>query len=528
VLYTTANSLSDDILFAIFDHYRLDDEKYWNTQAKWRNLSHVCRKWRHVIHQSSMLLNIHIPFTNGTLPLDMLSHLPSLPIVIDYRGVDAAEVDKGILHAIQQRDRIRRIDLQAPSPTLDKLIVPMDEPFPSLESLSLLSTTESKDGTKLMIPRTFSAPNLRHLASHGACLPKGLSFLSFSASLITLRLTDIGAPGYFTPEDLVARLQYIPHLEELSIGFAIPLPRPSSEGDLWREPLMLTTLPSLKLFVFRGVGAYLEGLLARISAPVLERFTITLFPQPILTLPHLSKFISDTEGLRKPRHSVVNVLFNREGVSFVVGSRRFGAGTFGLQVGFKQFDWQIVAATQVCGALKPVLSVAEEVTVKFHDVPPDWRNAIDDVVWRELFEPFNGAKRLRIGCPFASELSSDLEPYRTRLIPGLLPALQNLDLYVDTGQISGKGHMSASTTCTDARPFSSGHPVNVQPLQLQPAPSTESFEKIEFEDEPPPTPVLDPPPKKRNWFKKAIVDRVWKRFAPRIRAGGQSVVRLIS
>ena len=35
--------------------------------------------------------------------------------------------------------------------------------------------------------------------------------------------------GYFIPKHLVARLRHIPQLEELLIGFAIPIPRPKAE-----------------------------------------------------------------------------------------------------------------------------------------------------------------------------------------------------------------------------------------------------------------------------------------------------------
>lgn len=265
--YTTIDTLDVDILLAIFGLYRLDDEESWNLQLRWCKLTHVCQKWRHLIHKFSARLNIHIPFTNGTPPLHMLSHLPSLPIIVDFRGWDAAGTDSGILHAIQQHDRIRRIDLKAPSSTLDKLIVPMDEPFPTLESLSLSSTTTPEEGTMPMIPKKFSAPNLRHLTSHGTCLPQGLPFLATSISLVTLKLTDIQAPGYFTPDDLAKQLRHTPQLQELSIGFSIPLPRPRAERELLCEPSTLTELPALKCLEFRGVGAYLEGLLTRISTP---------------------------------------------------------------------------------------------------------------------------------------------------------------------------------------------------------------------------------------------------------------------
>ena len=358
-----------------------------------------------------------------------------------------------------------------------------------------------------------------------------LPLFASSVSLVTLKLTDIAAPGYFTPEDLVTQLQHLPLLEELSVEFSIPMPRPSAEGELLREPLTLTTLPSLKWLVFRGVCAYLEGLLARISSPLLERFNVTLFTQLTFPLPHLSRFTRTTVGLRHPGGA--NVIFDRESVSFiVVGSEsengQFGDGRpFSLRITCKPFEWQMIAATQVCGALEPILSaVEEEVTLVLDGLPPDWRDAVDDVVWRELLGPFRSAKRLRISSScqccssLAPELSSSaaLESYRARaglLIPGLvLPALRHLE----------PPHDDVETGHTEARERPSHHPVHPPPLTQveRAAHSTGSFEVIEGDsDDLPPPLVSDPVPAKRNWFRRAVVDRVWKkRLGPRTTRAG--------
>ena len=57
---------------------------------------------------------------------------------------------------------------------------------------------------------------------------------------------NIRASGYFRPRLLVARLQSLPQLEELSIGFSIPIPRPSAERELLGEQGTPVTLPNLK------------------------------------------------------------------------------------------------------------------------------------------------------------------------------------------------------------------------------------------------------------------------------------------
>ena len=211
---------------------------------------------------------------NGTPLFDTLSHLPPLPLIIDYRGKDTDD-GHSILHAIRHRNRVLRVVSQAPSLYLSRLIVLMDGSFLRLESLSLLSTTKLEEGTRLVIPKTFLAPNLCHLSLHGISLSKGLPSLASMFLLVTLELSGIQSPGYFAPATLVTRLSHLPQLENLSLGFATPLPRPSAEGELLQVPITLTALPALRQLTFRGVSVYLEDLLARISSPLLQRCDIT-------------------------------------------------------------------------------------------------------------------------------------------------------------------------------------------------------------------------------------------------------------
>ena len=514
VLYTGINMLNDDVLLRVFDFYRRDDEENWNARFKWCKLSHVCRQWRYLIYQFFFHLDMHIPFANGTPPLDMLSHLPPLPLVVDYQGGDADD-DRGIIHAIQYRDRVLRIVLRAPSLTLERLLVPMDESFPRLESLSLLSTTKSGEGRSLMLPRTFLAPNLLHLSLGGISLSKGLSVLASTFSLVTLKLTDIQSPGYFTPATLVTRLQQIPHLEELSIGFFTPLPRPGAEGELFRPPTTLIVLPALRQLAFRGVGVYLEDLVTRISSPLLKRCNITLFNQLNFTLPHLSHFTSTTETLR---HPVANVIFNREGVSFIVSSREeFNDGTFSPRVNCKPFDWQIDSATQVCNALVPVLSGAEDLTLGFEEenLPSDWQDEVDAMMWHGLLWPFNGVKKLRMGYPLASELSNALESDDAGLVQELLPELEELEVQVELGHVN-----KAFKTFIDARQLAGRHVrLSVSPVAnpaISPPVLTPPFRSTPDEDEPL---VSLPAPVQKNWFQTTVVEPVWRRLRSGTRTG---------
>ncbi|KAI9432323.1 hypothetical protein H4582DRAFT_1104928 [Lactarius indigo] len=429
VLYTPINALDDDVLLGVFGYYRLNDEKDWNVGLGWRKLSHVCQRWRHLIYESAFHLGMHILCTIGTPIVGTLDHLPPLPLFIDYQytNVNIREQDElGIYHALRLRNRIHRIDLRLPPSILRKFLIIMDGSFPLLEHLSLSSTVDKT--IPLALPKTFLAPNLRHLVLVGIGLPRRLRLLLSTASLTTLALTNLRASGYFLPRLLVARLQSLYQLEGLSISFSIPIPRPSAERELLGKIGTPVTLPSLKYLRFQGTSAYLECLVAQIRTPLLERFDITLFNQIAFALPHLTRFIDRTEGLKLP---IVEAFFGRDEVSMTLGHRGtlWDEGRFTLRVICKQLDWQIDCAAQICRALMPVLSGVEKLTLDYYEMvmPTEWQNGeIDGTTWHELLRPFIWAKDLRICSSLSGELSRALQVDSVGMDPGLLPSLQNL------------------------------------------------------------------------------------------------------
>jgi hypothetical protein len=352
-----------------------------------------------------------------------------MPLVIDYQYAtttfDAPE-RQGIFHALQIRGRVRRVVLHMPTSSLDDLLVLMDEPFPVLEQLTISSTTE---GTNMILPETFLAPNLRHLTLSGITLPGELTLLS-TVSLVTLTLTNLRATSYFLPKHLATHLRSFSQLEELSVSFSIPLPRPSSESELSDVLESPVTLPTLRRLIFKGVTAYLDSLVAQIRAPLLEQLSITLFNQIAFALPQLSDFTNATPGLKLP---VANVTFKHDGVSVVtehrtqqMGDRQSG---FSLRVICKQFDWQIDASAQICRSLMPVLSCVEDLTLDIdgQEMPTEWQNsAVDGAAWHELLRPFVGVDRLLVCRALAQELSCALKSDDVGLDLGLLPVLQVL------------------------------------------------------------------------------------------------------
>ncbi|KAI9432322.1 hypothetical protein H4582DRAFT_1104895 [Lactarius indigo] len=426
--YMTIDALGDVVLLDVFSYFRPDNT--WNVRLGWCKLSHVCQRWRRLIHTSAFRLGTHILCTNGTPMMNTLDHLPPFPLFVDYRYTNATIMERdelGICYALRLRDRIRRLDLHLPHSVLHKLLMLMDEPFSLLEHLSLSFTADKT--TILALPKTFLAPNLRHLALVGISLPKRLRALSFTISLVTLVLMDIRPSGYFRPGLLVARLQPLLQLEKLSIGFSIPIPRPSTERELLGRQRTPVTLPNLKYLRFQGVGTYLESLVAQIRAPLLERLDITLFNQIVFTLPHLSHFVNMTEKI-KP--DIAELSFGLDAVSITMDySTLFHDEHFILRVICKQLDWQIDCAAQICNALMPVLSGVEILTLDLDEpmMPIEWQNGkIDPTAWHELLrsESFIRVKELRICNSLSEELSRALQVDEIGSDPELLPSLRKL------------------------------------------------------------------------------------------------------
>jgi hypothetical protein len=66
----------------------------------------------------------------------MLNHSPPLPLIIGYDEKDGyitAEDEEGIIHSLEQHDRVRRVRLRLPVQTVQKLIAAINEDYPILE-----------------------------------------------------------------------------------------------------------------------------------------------------------------------------------------------------------------------------------------------------------------------------------------------------------------------------------------------------------------------------------------------------------
>jgi hypothetical protein len=364
---------------------------------------------------------MHIRCTNGTPDMDTLDHLPPLPLLLGYRFTISEQDESGIYQALQLHGRVRHIYLDLPPSALQKCLKLMDGYFPILENLSLSFAVGQL--THHTLPKAFLAPHLHHLDLTGVGLPKRLRLLTSTVSLVTLQLRNIPSSSYFRPRLLAARLSSLLQLEELSIGFSIPIPRPSAEREQLGEQGTPFTLPNLKLLSFKGVGSYLDCLVAQIITPLLERLDVTLFNQIVFAFPHLWHLINSKEGFQLP---LATVYFEVDAITISTCRyhwRPYDA-PFWLRVKCKQFDWQIDCAAQICSALITILSGVEKLSLESLQVAMP--GVIDSTSWHELLRSFIGVKQLVIKNPLLGELSRALKLDDVGSDPGFLPNLQDI------------------------------------------------------------------------------------------------------
>ena len=381
--------------------------------------------------QSASHLGLHLVCTHGTPVADMLAHSPPLPLIIDYidqgHGVTADE-EAGIVLALQRRDRVRRIRLMMPVPELQRLIMAIDGEFPILEHLYIEAPTKHRDTTGLVLRETFQA-HLRHFILINFAFSVGSPLLTntAAATLVSLVLQRIHPSTYFRPNNLLQQLSLIPHLETFILGFDSPVHNRNAERRLLRELEMTPiTLPNLRWLEFRGASAYLEAVLPHITTPLLERLEVVFFNQLIFSIPHLLQFIDEAENFK----------FDSAVLVFYEGSLCMNAYSpewdtmysLHLEVGCRQFDWQVASAAQIINMLRTPFSTVEYLGLQywcdFRSLEPP--NEDDLVQWRELLGPFDNVMILTVFGGLVRELSFTLTSDRPLLPLELSPELKEL------------------------------------------------------------------------------------------------------
>ncbi|KAI9446107.1 hypothetical protein H4582DRAFT_2093831 [Lactarius indigo] len=435
------DKLPENVLLEIFDAYRHDIEiqpnykKVWNSGDGWFKLAHVCRSWRRVVLLSPSRLHLHLLFTpRRSSKATVLSRLPSLPILIDYSTGTWARTEREenlTFAAIKHRSRVHGITLRKRyTGEMFKLLKALGSPFPSLESLDIGPT---HDCHTLILPAAFlsgSAPSLRRLSLQ-VIIPRRLSPLLSSATglvelTLTLRVTKFTAlpDAWF-----IANLQSMSHLRRLELNLdyrdtrSTHSPQPSdSAGDV-------VQLSELTHIFFRGHQVYLQALVIRLAAPLLQHLNAALCGQSLRSFPisHLCKFICDAEC-------------QFTDVSLGLGQKlKFCAGTSSqspVGVDVQPFTIIIpepVSLKQLGRELSGPLTTVKELTIAW-DCEPWRRNGrIQRYQWGEFCKHVPQVKKVQVPAQVARDVAHSFQQGDQEPVLDLLPALELVEVFSAVG-----------------------------------------------------------------------------------------------
>jgi hypothetical protein len=439
--------LDDDSLLKIFYLYRppiFDEDEHialrveggkgWERERWWYKLAQVCQRWRNLILGSPSYLGLSLVCTYGTPIADMLSHSPPLPLDIDFFRSQwdiTAEGEEGIILALEQHHRIRRVRFRMPIPKLQKfinIIMAINEEYPVLEYLIMAPPIGNSSST-LMLPETFQAPHLRHLSLRGFVLPTGSRLLTTSVGLIMLCLQMEHPSAYFQPNILLQWISLMPQLEILSIVFFFPVPNHDVMRQLMHTRITThATLPNLRHFEFQGVSAYMEAVIRRITTPRLEKLRIEFFHQLTFSVPCLLQFINTTENIRFDR-AVLRFLTGT--VSVWMTSDDDEMCSHHIKVPCWHLDWQVSSVAQIVNSLSQLFSMVEHLNLEHevHSLSSEEHNEVDCSEWRELLRPFSNVKSLQVDNGLVKELSRSLRLDDGERPLELLPELQELTYF---------------------------------------------------------------------------------------------------
>ncbi len=452
----TIGILPDDVLLEIFSFYM-----YEAYEDEWHTLVHVCQQWRYVAFASPRRLHLQLICTPTRSVREMIDIWPELPIIILDYGEATAEGGDNVISVLELNDRIHGIKFwHASSSELERLAAAMQDPFPALTDLQLVSSDEMAP----VIPDSFlggSAPRLQRLWLDYIPFPALPNLLLSATDLVDLYLWNIPHSGYISPQAMVTCLSVLTRLKELALQFQSPESHPS-RASRRPPPLTRTILPALIHLCFRGVTEYLEDLVAQIDVPLLAEIDISFFNQLVFRISQLPEFLYRTERLKRLDHA--DMVFHANFIDITLSSQTGTADPAKLKLGIscRTLDWQLSSLAQVCDLCLPTLSTWERLRIReAYSSLRHWEDEIENAQWHELLQPFTTIKNLHLSKEVASHVAPALQELARDRTTEVLPALQVLSY----DGFQGSGPIQEALQEFIAARQLSGHPVIIHRLE---------------------------------------------------------------
>ena len=381
----------------------------------------------------------------------MLDIWPALPLIIEGSGLYTTRYVDNIVAALKCSDRVCRIYLRITEiSTWERLLAPMQQPFPELTNLDL----DSLIYETAVVPDSFLggfAPRLESLDLSNIPFPGLPKLLLSAAHLVTLELFDIPHSGYFSPDVMAAALSNLTSLESLLLNFTSPESCPDLETRRL-PPSTRSVLPVLTRFRFKGVSEYLEDLVTDIDAPQLNKLKITFFNDIVFDTPQLSQFISRTPMSSALEEAYIDLSDDVARVTL------YGSVELDVSIFCNGLDWQLSSLGQVCTSCLTSLSMLKDLYIReFLHSLLNWNNNMENRVWLGLLHPFTTVKNLYI----SEKIGLLIGPALQELVHGrateALPTLENIFLE----ELEASGHVQKGIGQFVAARQVSGHPVTI-------------------------------------------------------------------
>jgi F-box-like len=427
----TIESLPHDVLLDIFDF------SLW-----WYTLVHVCRRWRYIVFQSPLRLNLRL-LCRANTPVKKTLDVwpPALPIIIDESRPRLPLSGANIIAALEHHDRVSEIFLDTTSNVSKRLCKVMKKPYPVLTSLHLRISKSAP-----VFRDTFlggSAPRLKYLHLTGILFPALPKLLPSCHDLVEVQLWNIPNTGYISPEAMATALSALAKLEVFHIGFRSPASRPDP-GNSLPSSLTRAVLPALTDLEFHGASEYFEGFVARIDTPSIISLHTAFFNQLDFDIPHFAQFIGRTQIPGSVQEAMVYFADHRY-VHFDGRHRGPPGGdlkvVLSIEILCHGLDWQLGCLAQICGNISPFLSNVERLFIaadptKFKSatnlVFPDWKDYVDNPQWLEIFHAFPAVQHMHIRPRLGETIASALQELSGERVMDALPVLHHLYLPYDS------------------------------------------------------------------------------------------------
>ena len=441
---TIIDELPDEILLEIFDSYRQTfelelDPQLWHRKSGWFSLVHVCQKWRRTVLGSPSRLDLRLHFTEHSPPPTLLTHLPPLPVIIDYytKGHWDSSIEDHMLSGFKHPDRVCEIRLEGTEAGFYALTSAMDYAFPALEYLVF----NFEYTTDLEFPATFlhySAPRLQRLELSGMSLTSLPELLSYTTALVYLSLyldTDddlLPASFLLTPLRGMRCLRHLELTTSRVFFYSIDAPAP----PVLMEDIVC--LPELIFLLFHGYKANFEGLLAGLTAPSLQNLHLTFRDfdnaSPIL---HFARFI------RSMDQPIIVVQLYAAGLRFNFSMiHSIDSPPFRISV-----PNGIHPIEQISSTLSTTFAGIEVLHLVYpHNVTIDpLRSLGRPISWSKLLEQFPNVKTLRVQCNQVIKVAHLLQQHDKEPTADIFPSLEEIELHATAFPASpGENHCASA------------------------------------------------------------------------------------